>query len=399
MLDYMSEMAFFDRAFVPENLQYVSGFGLLEREGLRGLLKLLHHEIKRHQATAVIIDGIFVAQSNVSEGDYREFVHELQGVASYLNAVLVMLTHQNRNSACPEHTMVDGWLELCDELDGFRAYRTIQIKKHRGSGILRGKHLFRISANGMSVFPRIEASLQEKPLTEAPTSRALTGVPGLDKMLSGGLPEGSSTMVLGPTGAGKTTFGLHFLAQSTPEAPGIMLGLYESPARLSKKAANVGLDLNAAVASSAVQIIWRPPSENAVDELAWEIVDKAKALGAKRVFVDGVVALRDNLIARERLPYLINALNIQLSEIGATVVYTSEIRDMHTPDVLPSDEVSIMVENVIILSYMRQEKALRRTLSVLKLRDSDFDPRAREFHISKTGIVFGLDPQLSQRGE
>lgn len=398
MLAYMSDMAFYDASFVPGYLQYVSGFGVLEREGLPGLLKLMQHEIKRHEASAVVLDGIFIANSNVSEGEYRKFVHELQGIAAYTNCVLVMLTHQDRRADSPEHTMVDGWIELNDELEGFRSYRTIQIRKHRGSGILRGKHQFRINEEGIGVFPRIETSLERQALTQAPTARIGTGVRDLDGMLGGGLTEASATLVLGPTGSGKTTLGLHFLMEATPEAPAIMLGFYETPAGLVRKAASVGFDLEKGVASGAVEIVWCPPSDNVVDELAWALVEKVGARGAKRVVVDGVVAVRDNLVLAERLPSILNALNRQLGGLGATVLYTSELREMHAPECLPSDEVSMIVENVMILSYLRREDALRRTLSVLKLRDSSFDPRAKEFHIGPSGIVFGADLQFSAEG-
>jgi circadian clock protein KaiC len=392
MVTYMSHMAFYDAAFLPASLQYVSGFGVLEREGLPGLLKLMQHEIKRHQATAVVLDGIFVAHSNVTEAEYRKFVHELQGVAAYLDAVLLILTHQDRPAHSPEHTMVDGWIELRDELKAFRSYRTVQVRKHRGSAMMAGRHLFKIGERGLSVFPRLETTLTRGTNPPAFSSRAPTGVAGLDEITGGGLLDPSATLVLGPTGAGKTTLGLHFIHEATPEAPAIMLGFYESPERLATKAKSAGLDLQDAIASGAVRILWCPPSENSVDELAWKLIRLAEETGAKRVLIDGIVALRENLIAPERLPQILSALNARLAELGASVLYTGEVREMHAPDKLPSDQISLFVENLIILSYMRQENVMRRTLSVLKLRDSGFDPRTHEYHIGGSGIRFGPDP-------
>jgi circadian clock protein KaiC len=395
MLAYMSEMAFYDASFVPGSMQYVSAYGVLEREGLPGLVKLMQHEIKRHKATAVVLDGVFVANSNVPEAEFRKFVHELQGVANFSNAALVMLTHQSRAASSPEHTMVDGWIELCDELHGFRSYRTIQVRKHRGSNVLRGKHQFRITDNGLRVFPRIETTVEQMPPTCASTNRISIGIPEVDRMMGGGLTEGSATLVLGPTGSGKTTLGVHFLESCSPAEPGIMLGFYEPPARLGRKAASIGLKLGEALQSGAAEIMWRPPSENVVDELAWTLVERVKATGAKRVLIDGVNALRDNLIVPERLPFILNALNSHLAALGATMLYTCEIRDMHAPDMLPTDEVSNMVDNVMSLTYLRQENALRRMLAVLKLRDSDFDPNSREFYIAGTGITLGQHPLLN----
>jgi len=395
MLANLSDMSFFDAGLIPGGLQYISGYGVLEREGLPGLLKLVQHEIKRHQATAIVLDGIFVAQSNVSEAEFRKFVHELQGVANFANAVLVMLTHQNRAQGSPEHTMVDGWIEICDDIKGFRSYRTIQVKKHRGSAILAGKHHFQITGSGVRVFPKIEAISRETPSQRAPMHQLPTGIPDLDTIISGGLTQGSSSLVLGPTGSGKTTFGLHFLAAATPEEPGLMIGFYETPARLSKKADGIGLDLDAAIQTGAVHVMWQSASDNSVDELAWEILSWVKEKKVKRVFIDGLVALRDSLIVQDRLPYILNALKFEFAEMGATCVYTSEIRNMHSPDLLPTDDVSLIVDNVLMLTYLRRENALRRSLSVIKMRDNYFDPRAQEFHITSAGITFGMDPVLT----
>src|ERR1700753_3526169 len=90
MLNYVRRLAFFEEAAVPDRLEYISGYGVLEREGLPGLSKLIQHELKRHQATAMVLDGTFVAQSVASEQEFRSFIHGLQGVAAAADAVLVM---------------------------------------------------------------------------------------------------------------------------------------------------------------------------------------------------------------------------------------------------------------------------------------------------------------------
>ena len=395
MLNYVSQMDFYEGSALPDAMQYLSGYGVLEREGLSGLLKLVQHELKRHQATAMVLDGTFVAQSVASEQEFRAFIHALQGVAGMANAVLVMLTHQNRDSSCPEHTMVDGWIELNDEVEGFRAYRSIQIRKHRGAAILQGKHRFRIDQHGIAVFPRVESVLGSVPSPKAYTHRVRVGQAQLDGLLCGGLPAGSATLLVGPTGSGKTTLGIHFLSQASADEPGLMLGFYETPAHIRQKARSLGLDLDGPCDSGALELLWLPPAENLVDEVVAGIVRHARAKGAKRVFIDGLVAFRDSLVIRARLPYVVNALSMQLAEIGATVIYTSEIPELRLDETLmPSDELSAMVDNVLLVNTGRRALAFRRYLSIIKLRDSDFDPRTCEFHINGKGILFGPDPRV-----
>ena len=396
MLAYVSQMGFFEGSALPDAMQYVSGYGVLEREGLPGLLKLVQHELKRHRATAMVLDGTFVAQSVASEQEFRAFIHTLQGVAGMAGAVLMMLTHQNRDASCPEHTMVDGWIELSDETAGFRAYRTIQVRKHRGASILPGKHRFRITQEGIAVFPRAESTLDATAPSDAPSHRIAIGQRDIDGLLQGGLPAGSATLLVGPTGSGKTTIGMHFLSLSSAQEPGLMLGFYETPARIRMKAQSVGMDLGAPIEAGALEIQWLPPAENIVDEIVRDIVARARARSVKRVFIDGLVAIRDSLVISSRMPYVINALSMQLGAIGATVVYTSEIPELQIEQTqLPSDELSAMVDNVLLLNTGRRAHAFRRYLSVIKLRDSDFDPRTQEFHIGGSGIAFGPDPRVA----
>ncbi|RDS82813.1 hypothetical protein DWU98_06595 [Dyella monticola] len=392
MLAYVSQMSFFDPDVVPARMEYISGYGVLEREGLPGLLKLVQHELRRFDASAMVLDGTFVAQSVASEQEFRSFIHTLQGVANLANAVLVMLTHQAREVSSPEHTMVDGWIEISNDIVRYRSVQSIQVRKHRGAAILGGKHRLRISASGIDVFPRIESCLSDAPPPPHPGTTVSTGLAEFDKLLGGGLPSESATLVMGPTGSGKTTLGVCFSAQASAQAPALLLSFYESPARLRARARQLGFDLDRLADQNVLRLLWLPPADLIVDEVAHGIVQHAKAIGAKRVFVDGIVALRDSLVFRERLPYFINALSHQLRECGATVMYTQESAEMEVDNVMPNDELSAMVDNVMVLNISRRRHTAQRYISVVKMRDRHFEPRIQPFHIGEQGLSFGLDP-------
>ena len=396
MLDYMRELAFFDESVIPDRLSYVSAFNMLHQDGLSGLMKLVYDEIRRQSATAVVLDGFFAARASTdTDHDYRRFIHELRGIANAADCTLLLLTHQNHDPASPEHTMVDGWISLQDEMRGFMAYRTLQVYKQRGGSMLRGKHSFRISDAGLQVFPRLETTLSRTPRADLATSRINSGIPGLDLMLNGGVPVNSATLVMGPTGSGKTTLGLHFLAGATPAEPALMLSFYETPMRICVKAKEIGIDCDRLIGTGALEILWYPPTENIVDEIGHVLLEQVRSRRVKRLFVDGVVALRDSLVPSERLPGFLNALNNHLRDLGVTSIYTSELRQVFLPDKLPSDEISAMIDNLLVLNYTLQDDLLRRRLSVLKLRDSSFDARSREIYIGETGLNFGANPKLS----
>lgn len=399
MLNYVSQMAFFDANAVPAQMEYISGYGVLEREGLPGLLKLVQHELKRHQASVMVLDGTFVVQSVASEQEFRSFIHTLQGVASMAGAVLLMLTHQSREPGSPEHTMVDGWIEMEHETLNHRSVQTIQVRKHRGARILGGKHQLRISAKGIEVFPRIETILGETPAPIYTTDSVSTGLGDIDRLLAGGLPANSATLLLGPTGSGKTTMSTYFAAQATPEEPTLVLSFYESPSRIRARARQLSFDTDHVLNDNVLRLLWLPPSELIVDEVAHEVLRQAREIGAKRVVIDGIIALRDSLVHRGRFPYFINALSLQLREIGATSVYTQESAELEIDTTMPSDELSAMVDNIIALTISRRRHASQRYISIVKMRDRSFDPRNHPFHVGAHGLVLGEDPAIAPAGQ
>jgi circadian clock protein KaiC len=325
-----------------------------------------------------------------SEHEFRTFVHELQGQANLLGITLLILTNQQREPSSPEFTMVDGWMELRDISHGLRSVRSLTVHKQRGGSFLRGEHLFRITDHGVRVFPRLEAIVLPSDAEDEATGRASAGLGALDTMLHGGYPAASATLLFGPTGSGKTTLGLHFLSQCTVDEPGVLYGFYERPKRLLLKAQSIGIDLASLVESGALTIRWRSPAENLIDELGHELIELVETTKARRIFVDGLSAFRDSLIHRQRLTLFVNTLNQHLRSRGAAIIWTLESKELFLPEDLPTDsDVSAISDNVVLVHYALRDGILRRNLSILKVRDSDFDPISEEFFIGSEGIQFG----------
>lgn len=391
MVRYMRQMGFYSEDKVPRLLTYLSAYSTLDNEGLRGVIRLLAQEVRRSKASLVILDGLFVIHDLAGgEHEFRTFVHELQGQANLLGITLLILTNQQREPSSPEFTMVDGWVELRDQSHGLRSIRSLSVHKQRGGGFLRGEHLFRITDSGIRVFPRLEATLMLSDTENEATGRITSGLPDLDTMLHGGYPAASATLIFGPTGTGKTTLGLHFLSQCTVDEPGIFYGFYERPKRLMLKARSIGIDFESLIETGALTVRWRSPAENLVDELGQELIELVEKTNARRIFVDGLSTFREALIHKQRLSLFVNALNHHLRSRGAAVIWTLESKDLFLPEELPFDhEVSAISDNVVIVHYALRDGILRRNLSILKVRDSDFDPVSEEFLIGDAGVRFG----------
>jgi circadian clock protein KaiC len=288
---------------------------------------------------------------------------------------------------------VDGLVRLSDRVFGVRAHRELQVQKFRGSRYLRGLHSFEINDDGIRVYPRLESSSAAS-RAHSGSSRLVIGFPRLDAMIGGGLLSTSTTMILGPSGVGKTVVGYRFLASSTAEEKGLLFSFYETPERVLTKAKDVGIDLAAGYDRGDVGLVWQSPVESTLDGIGWRILESVDRLGAKRLFVDGFNALESASAHPERVPQFFAALGRELQARGVTTVYAAELHQIFSPQIAaPLRGLSPLVENMLLMRFVELGARLRRTLSVIKLRDSEFDPAICEFCLTSHGldVVDSLD--------
>ena len=390
MMQHMQVMSFFDPTRIPDGLYYVNGFRVLEEDGLKGFINLLRHEIRTHNATLLVLDGLIATEeASQSERDFKKFILELQAHIAIERCTALLLTNGRHNSYHPEHTMVDGLIELHDLLFGSQAEREIEVRKLRGTDALRGRHPFRITDRGIVVYPRIEALLA-RPSSDDQWSdeRCATGVDQLDKMISGGIPRGSTTLVLGASGSGKTSLGLHFLSQSSAEDPGLLFGFYETPGRLRVKAAGIGIALDGLVEQGYLEILWHPPIEDILDALGNRLVEAVRRRRVKRLVIDGLLGFQEIAADRpHRIGRFLTALANELRALNVTTFYTAETRNLIGGAIEgPTIGLSTIAENLVLLRYVEIRSQLRRLISIVKMRDSDFDSSLREFRITAAGF-------------
>ena len=394
MLAHLRGMAFFSEEPLASALHYVSAYRVLTQEGLKGLLELLRQLIREHRASMLVLDGLVSASASApNELAFKEFVHELNTLVSVIGCTTFLLTNgHSPEDVHPEHTMVDGLIELTDELIGVRAVREVIVRKFRGSAHLRGRHVFQITHQGITVYPRSEAMLTDPVAVPGEyKSRVPMGVPALDEMLRGGLLRGSATLLMGPSGSGKTLLGLQFLAEGAARGePCLYFGFYESPPRLVGKGQGIGLDLVSAVHSGLLEMLWQPPVELVLDALAVKILAAIKRRGVHRLLVDGLMGFKESTVHTERINRFFAAFTNELRALEVTTVFTEETRVLFGPEVeTPVKGLSALVENHLFLRQLEWKGELRRVLAILKTRESGHDPSLRELLIGDGGIQLG----------
>jgi circadian clock protein KaiC len=265
------------------------------------------------------------------------------------------------------------------------------VHKTRGSSYLEGEHAFRITHEGIRVFPRTEAQFINPTVSDrAPRTRVSSGIASLDEVFQGGLPTATMAALVGPAGTGKTTAGLQFLSASSASEPGLLFGCYESPDRLRLKAETMGIGLAAAEQRGEVEMLWYPVGEHILDELAHWLLEAVQRRGVKRLVIDGISGFQQAAIEPGRMMRFWSALSGQLRALGVTTLHTMELPEFIGTEIrAPLGGVSFLSEVLVLLRHVELQSRLYRLISVFKAREGPFDPTIREFTITDAGIVVG----------
>jgi circadian clock protein KaiC len=390
MMAHLHPMRFFDAAFIPDNVSYLSAYQVLEDEGIEGLSTLLRREVLARRTTLLVLDSMAAIEANAeAKSALKRFAYGLQVLASSTNCTMFLLTTASGATPAPEATMVDGLIELRQREYGLRMERRAVVHKLRGSRYLEGEHPFNITQEGVTFFPRVEAAFARPTSRAAPSGTRLSfGVPSLDAMFGGGLPVGAVAAAVGVAGAGKTTLGLHFLSGSSAEQPGLLFGCYESPERLRFRTAAIGIDLVGAEQRGDVEVLWCPTGEYILDELAHRLLDAVGRRKVKRLVIDGLSVFQEAALEPERIIRFWSVLSNELRARGVTTLHTVEQQELSGPEVrMPLRGIASLSDVMILLRFVELRSQLHRLISLLKVREGTFDPTLRRFSMGGAGIV------------
>jgi circadian clock protein KaiC len=383
---YGQTQSFFDPAAVGTSVCYHDLGTVLSDKGLPGVLERVADLIREQQPAIMVIDSFKALHPYAADlGDFRRFLHDLAGMLSAFPVTSLWVGEYGDDeiAAAPEFAVADAIITMGTDRAAERAARALQVLKLRGGGFLSGKHSYRISADGIAAFPRL-ADPGEDAAYALSGQRVSSGVQAIDDMIGDGYWPGASTLVAGPTGIGKTLMGLHFVFNGVSRGErGLIATLQENPTQLQR----IGKGFGWSLIQDKVALMYRSPVDLYLDEWVYDLLGTIQSTGVTRVLVDSLGDLRTASPDLTRFREYTYSLLQRCSRLGVSIMLTYEVAELFGLTSLTEHGASHLSDNVILLQYRRGESAVTRTLTVLKTRAGDHDPRVREFKITPAGIT------------
>ena len=391
MINHFANFSFFDDALVGKEIVFFSAYASLFKGGLRDLLQLIITTMSQEEPSILIIDGFrSVRDSSATDLAISEFMHSLNSLVSSMGCTTFLLSPVAGNVTNNENTLVDGVIELSQYQVGMSVIRELQVFKVRGAKHLLGKHVFEVNNDGVIVYPRFEALATHRKAPSAETRRLSVGIPSWDPCLGGGVVAGSITCLLGSPGVGKTIMGLHFVGEGLKQGENcLIVGFHEAPETMVHKARNIGIEFQPHLDSGALHVIWQLPLELLIDDLAARMLACIQQHNISRLFIDGVEGLESLIIHPERARSFLIALTNELRLHRVTVYITEQLHYFrkNTPAAEPAS--SALYENIMLLEYFAAGDINHRQVSVMKLRENEYDGANRILTISREGMAVG----------
>jgi circadian clock protein KaiC len=388
LVRHLEPFSFFDADALERRVEFLNLGGLLE-DGESAGLDAVFGEITRRvfdgEPSVVVIDSSKALRGWAHDDRHRRLVYELASKVAHSEAVLVFVGEYTLEEMeeLPEFAIADTIIQLAREPVGPIDQRWLRVLKVRGAVPLEGQHSFAIGPDGAVVFARLESTLPVR----GPVSRQRVsiGVSAIDELMEGGIPSGDATLLLGPSGVGKTILALHFLARGLELGePGVYVSFQESEEQLLAKAASFGWDLAGALASGQLRILALPPVELNLDAVGSTLRDRVREMDGGRVVFDSLAELAYAARQTERLPAYMWSIAAIASARGASTVITSETAMMGATELTVG--LSFLFQNMILMRFYEAGSRISRALSVLKMRDSYHADSHVEFEITDAGV-------------
>ncbi len=360
-------------------------------------IQKISEEIEKEKPQRVFVDAF--SQFRYLASNPQQFHKQILAFLYYLTEkkATVLFTSE------PSRVTPDGDLQFLSDgiinLTITEHGRTIRVSKFRGSGFQEGRQALRITGRGLVVYPRLLAEAHGQPFQLEAIS---SGIAALDEVLHGGVERGTTTLITGPAGVGKTTMALHFVNEAAKRGEhSVVYVLEEAVPILTKRSEALHIPVSTMIGKGLLSLTQVEPHRYMPEEFVGIVRQEVEQRQARLVVIDSITGYRKFLRGDDLLTDL-HTLSQYLQSMGVTVFLTNEVAQIAGGFQATEYGVSYLAGNIIYLRYMeRRTEAgaleVRRCVGVLKKRLSDFEKAVRELEITDAGMKVG-GPIIGLRG-
>lgn len=362
------------------------------------LINKIITKLKESDADRVYFDGLkqlrFLSKN---EYEFRKYMLSLLQFAADKEITLLVSSEASKNEPDDDlQFLSDGVLNL-NFIDTNRRY--INISKFRGSDFIKGKHSFKIKKDGIEVYPKLKLPQNRSDYKREMIS---SGIAEIDQLLHGGIESGTTTVISGASGVGKTTFGIQFMQAAAKTGERAVIYTFEEDDRtLLKRSESVNIDLDQVRSNDQLEIKKVDPLEYTPGEFTHLLIKEAENNKTKTIMIDSVsgykLSFANSIENKDEIIRNLHSLTNYLNNRGITVLLINEIANITGDFKVTELGISYLADNIMFLRYLEFNGELKKAIGVLKKRLSDFEKQLREFQISSQGIKVGK-PLTNLRG-
>ena len=345
--------------------------------------------IDKYQPRRVVLDSLselqLLAESPLR---YRRQVLALKQYLSSRNCTTIFLDDRTALSTDLQvrsvaHAVLT--LELADQAYGAER-RRLRVVKYRGVQFRGGAHDYKIVKGGLHVHPRLVAAHTR---SDSQRRQLSSGMPALDALVGGGLEEGMSTLITGPSGTGKSSLAAQFVYAATQRGERCAMFLFEEARNnLLNRCANLGLHLSDAIDNGLLSIQQIDPAELSPGEFSTAVMQSVDD-GARVVVIDSLNGYLNAVPDERFLVIYLHELLTYLGQRGVVSIIVGVQQGMLGVGMTNAVDASYLADNVIMLRYFEADGEVRQAISVFKKRGSSHERTIRRFEIGKDGLRVG----------
>lgn len=341
--------------------------------------------VAQMQASHVIIDSL--AELRLMSRDSVRYRRQVLALKQYFTArQITVLFLDDRTSLHPDHqlhSLVHGVISL-ERLprEYGKSRRRLEVVKLRGAEYAEGYHDYSIQKSGLVVFPRLVSAHQHRPYQHETVG---SGLEGLDNLLGGGLDRGSATLVLGPSGAGKTTLSLKYAVAAIERAESVALYSFDEGVNsVLTRGDALGMNLTEHMRERRIQIHQINPAELSPGDFADRVRRSVDETNVQVIIIDSLNGYLSAMPQEEFLILQMHELLTFLNQQGVVTILILAQQGIFGA-MLTNPDLSYLADSIVLLRFFEANGKVRRAISVVKKRSSRHEQTIREFTIGLPG--------------